>query len=48
MASLSTYILLFCSFFLRNNEVQFAGEIQPRGCHYRLEVSPGNRKVVSS
>ncbi|PPS20355.1 hypothetical protein GOBAR_AA00244 [Gossypium barbadense] len=30
----------------RNNEVQFAGEIQPKGCHYRLEVQPGDPKVV--
>ncbi|KAM3738794.1 hypothetical protein ACB098_09G157500 [Castanea mollissima] len=37
----------------RNNEVQFAGEIQPRGCCYRLEVPSGdpkmlNRQVVKS
>ncbi|KAK9065074.1 hypothetical protein SSX86_016457 [Deinandra increscens subsp. villosa] len=37
----------------RNNEVQFAGEIQPRGCCYRLEFSSGdqemlNRQVVKS
>ncbi|XVE84403.1 hypothetical protein DITRI_Ditri17bG0009800 [Diplodiscus trichospermus] len=31
----------------RNNEVQFAGEIQPRGCHYRLEVQPGDRQMFS-
>uniref|UniRef100_M4FCY8 Zinc finger ZPR1-type domain-containing protein n=1 Tax=Brassica campestris TaxID=3711 RepID=M4FCY8_BRACM len=29
----------------RNNEVQFAGEIQPRGCSYRLEVSAGDDKM---
>ncbi|KAK9030104.1 hypothetical protein V6N11_031535 [Hibiscus sabdariffa] len=29
----------------RNNEVQFAGEIQPKGCHYRLEVQSGDPKV---
>ncbi|CAL9041193.1 unnamed protein product [Musa banksii] len=37
----------------RNNEVQFAGELQPRGCCYRLEVPAGhseilNRQVVKS
>ncbi|PON74170.1 Zinc finger, ZPR1-type [Trema orientale] len=37
----------------RNNEVQFAGEIQPKGCCYRLEVPAGdfkmlNRQVVKS
>lgn len=30
----------------RNNEVQFAGEIQPKGCHYLLEVPLGDQKVV--
>ncbi|XP_041005273.1 zinc finger protein ZPR1-like [Juglans microcarpa x Juglans regia] len=37
----------------RNNEVQFAGEILPRGCCYHLEVPSGdpkmlNRQVVKS
>ncbi|KAK9716487.1 hypothetical protein RND81_06G236700 [Saponaria officinalis] len=37
----------------RNNEVQFAGELQPRGCCYTLKVSAGdpqvlNRQVVKS
>ncbi|XP_027345533.1 zinc finger protein ZPR1-like [Abrus precatorius] len=37
----------------RNNEVQFAGEIQPRGCSYSLEIPLGepkmlNRQVVKS
>ncbi|KAL5071048.1 hypothetical protein RYX36_021935 [Vicia faba] len=37
----------------RNNEVQFAGEIQPRGCCYSLEIPVGeqkmfNRQVVKS
>ncbi|XP_061351546.1 uncharacterized protein LOC133296557 [Gastrolobium bilobum] len=37
----------------RNNEVQFAGEIQPRGCCYSLKIPSGeqkmlNRKVVKS
>ncbi|CAL5206666.1 unnamed protein product [Lathyrus oleraceus] len=37
----------------RNNEVQFAGEIQPRGCCYSLEIPAGeqkmfNRQVVKS
>lgn len=31
----------------RNNEVQFAGEIQPRGCCYCLEVSSGDQKVLN-
>ncbi|KAK6266336.1 hypothetical protein QUC31_017173 [Theobroma cacao] len=31
----------------RNNEVQFAGEIQPRGCHYRLEVQAGDEKMFT-
>ncbi|KAE8663102.1 zinc finger protein ZPR1 isoform X2 [Hibiscus syriacus] len=29
----------------RNNEVQFAGEIQPKGCHYRLGVQSGDPKM---
>ncbi|KAJ0076168.1 hypothetical protein Patl1_34563 [Pistacia atlantica] len=29
----------------RNNEVQFAGEIQPRGCCYHLEVPSGDQKM---
>ncbi|XP_050228426.1 uncharacterized protein LOC126677705 [Mercurialis annua] len=29
----------------RNNEVQFAGEIQPRGCYYCLEVPSGDKKT---
>lgn len=37
----------------RNNEVQFAGQLQPKGCCYRLEVPSGkseilNRQVVKS
>ncbi|KAL5554172.1 hypothetical protein UlMin_041573, partial [Ulmus minor] len=28
----------------RNNEVQFAGELQQKGCCYWLEVPPGNLK----
>ncbi|KAF5747989.1 zinc finger protein ZPR1-like [Tripterygium wilfordii] len=37
----------------RNNEVQFAGELQPRGCCYHLEIHSGdpkllNRQVVKS
>lgn len=37
----------------RNNEVQFAGEIQSRGCNYCLVITPGdpkmlNRQVVKS
>ncbi|CAN0880829.1 Zinc finger protein ZPR1 homolog [Linum grandiflorum] len=31
---------------VRNNEVQFAGEIQPRGCCYYLNVKPGNQKAL--
>lgn len=34
--------------FYRNNEVQFAGEIQPRGCSYRLHVLSGDDKVVDA
>ncbi|KAF7842539.1 zinc finger protein ZPR1-like [Senna tora] len=30
----------------RNNEVQFAGEIQPRGCCYNLEIPLGNQKIL--
>lgn len=30
----------------RNNEVQFAGEIQPRGCCYCLEVHASDQKVI--
>ncbi|KAJ4840897.1 hypothetical protein Tsubulata_010401 [Turnera subulata] len=31
----------------RNNEVQFAGEIQPRGCIYRLDVPSGDPEILS-
>ncbi|KAI3455837.1 hypothetical protein Pfo_012500 [Paulownia fortunei] len=31
----------------RNNEVQFAGEIQPKGCHYFLEVPSGDQKMFN-
>ncbi|KAK6150209.1 hypothetical protein DH2020_017734 [Rehmannia glutinosa] len=31
----------------RNNEVQFAGEIQPKGCHYVLEVPSGDQKMFN-
>ncbi|GER40999.1 ZPR1 zinc-finger domain protein [Striga asiatica] len=31
----------------RNNEVQFAGEIQPKGCHYLLEVPTGDQKMFN-
>ncbi|KAK3041209.1 hypothetical protein RJ639_028469 [Escallonia herrerae] len=31
----------------RNNEVQFAGEIQPQGCRYRLDFSSGDRKMLN-
>ncbi|XP_073273550.1 uncharacterized protein [Primulina huaijiensis] len=31
----------------RNNEVQFAGEIQPNGCQYRLEVPSGDKKMFN-
>ncbi|CAH9111912.1 unnamed protein product [Cuscuta europaea] len=30
----------------RNNEVQFAGEIQPRGCCYSLHFHAGDQKVL--
>lgn len=31
----------------RNNEVQFAGEIQPRGCLYTLNFQAGNIKMLN-
>lgn len=31
----------------RNNEVQFAGELQPRGCHYCLKISSGDRQMLN-
>ncbi|PON74455.1 Zinc finger, ZPR1-type [Trema orientale] len=31
----------------RNNEVQFAGEIQPKGCCYCLEVPAGDLKILN-
>ncbi|XP_042508897.1 zinc finger protein ZPR1-like [Macadamia integrifolia] len=31
----------------RNNEVQFAGQLQPRGCLYRLEVPSGDQKMLN-
>lgn len=37
------FLVLVC--FYRNNEVQFAGELQPKGCTYRLEVPSGDPKV---
>uniref|UniRef100_A0A1S4C0C4 Zinc finger protein zpr1 n=1 Tax=Nicotiana tabacum TaxID=4097 RepID=A0A1S4C0C4_TOBAC len=30
----------------RNNEVEFAGEIQPRGCCYSLHVPSGDQKML--
>ncbi|PSR87628.1 Zinc finger protein [Actinidia chinensis var. chinensis] len=30
----------------RNNEVQFAGELQPRGCNYQLDVPSGDQKML--
>ncbi|KAJ6926285.1 Zinc finger protein ZPR1 [Populus alba x Populus x berolinensis] len=31
----------------RNNEVQFAGEIQPRGCCYSLDIPSGDQKILN-
>ncbi|KAM7500362.1 hypothetical protein LguiA_024776 [Lonicera macranthoides] len=31
----------------RNNEVQFAGEIQDRGCCYRLNIPSGDQKMLN-
>uniref|UniRef100_A0A5B7BA03 Putative zinc finger protein ZPR1 isoform X1 n=1 Tax=Davidia involucrata TaxID=16924 RepID=A0A5B7BA03_DAVIN len=31
----------------RNNEVQFAGEIQPRGCNYSLDFPGGDQKMLN-
>lgn len=31
----------------RNNEVQFAGELQPRGCSYSLHFSAGDQKMLN-
>ncbi|KAL6546227.1 hypothetical protein OROMI_021948 [Orobanche minor] len=31
----------------RNNEVQFAGEMQPKGCHYILKVPSGDQKMFT-
>lgn len=31
----------------RNNYVQFAGEIQPKGCHYVLDVPLGDKKMFN-
>ncbi|KAK6645786.1 hypothetical protein PHAVU_L001601 [Phaseolus vulgaris] len=31
----------------RNNEVQFAGEIQPRGCCYTLKIPSGEQKMLN-
>lgn len=39
-----SYFLIFV-IVIRNNEVQFAGELQPRGCCYRLEVPAGRSEV---
>ena len=36
---------LFCSWF-RNNEVQFAGQLQPQGCGFTLKVPAGDSKVT--
>ncbi|XP_020597384.1 zinc finger protein ZPR1-like, partial [Phalaenopsis equestris] len=29
----------------RNNEVQFAGQLQPRGCYYQLKVPSGDQQI---
>lgn len=39
-------LIPFVPSFSRNNYVQFAGEIQPKGCHYVLDVPLGDKKVV--
>lgn len=31
----------------RNNEVQFAGQLQPKGCSYKLEVTAGDSKILN-
>ncbi|KAL6992034.1 hypothetical protein U1Q18_010145 [Sarracenia purpurea var. burkii] len=31
----------------RNNEVQFAGELQPRGCRYQLDFPSGDQKMLN-
>ncbi|XAR69919.1 hypothetical protein NMG60_11001692 [Bertholletia excelsa] len=31
----------------RNNEVQFAGELQPQGCYYQLEFASGDQKMLN-
>ncbi|CAK9166686.1 unnamed protein product [Ilex paraguariensis] len=31
----------------RNNEVQFAGEIQPHGCYYCLDIPSGDQKMFN-
>ncbi|OVA05104.1 zinc finger protein [Macleaya cordata] len=31
----------------RNNEVQFAGQLQPRGCCYSLKIPSGDRKMLN-
>ncbi|XP_051125755.1 uncharacterized protein LOC127247782 [Andrographis paniculata] len=31
----------------RNNEVQFAGEVQLKGCHYSLDVPSGDQKILN-
>jgi hypothetical protein len=31
--------------YVRNNEIQFAGQLQPKGCCYRLEVPSGQSEV---
>lgn len=38
---------MFFAIFFRNNEVQFAGELQPRGCCYTLKVPAGDQEVDS-
>lgn len=42
-----SFVIIYPWFFHRNNEVQFAGEIQARGCCYHLQVPSGDPKVVS-
>lgn len=32
----------------RNNEIQFAGELQPRGCSYNLKVPNDDLKVLDA
>jgi hypothetical protein len=39
-------LIFYCWNFCRNNEIQFAGQLEPNGCQFTLKVPISNRKVL--